>query len=34
MARGLGLERQDFAVVFDVLAWMSGRPPSGRAGES
>jgi 3-hydroxyisobutyrate dehydrogenase-like beta-hydroxyacid dehydrogenase len=32
MARGLGLERQDFAVVFDVLAWMSGRPPSARAG--
>jgi len=30
MARGLGLERHDFAVVFDVLAWMSGRPPAAR----
>jgi 3-hydroxyisobutyrate dehydrogenase-like beta-hydroxyacid dehydrogenase len=34
MARGLGLEQQDFAIVFDVLAWMSGRPPSARAGDT
>jgi 3-hydroxyisobutyrate dehydrogenase-like beta-hydroxyacid dehydrogenase len=31
MARGLGLAREDFAVVFDVLAWMSGQRPSARA---
>lgn len=28
MARGLGLGDYDFAVVFDVLAWLSGLPPS------
>ncbi|MBI4241026.1 MAG: NAD(P)-dependent oxidoreductase [Candidatus Rokubacteria bacterium] len=28
MARGLGLGDYDFAVVFDVLAWMSGLPGS------
>lgn len=28
MARGLGLGEYDFAVVFDVLAWMSGLPGS------
>jgi 3-hydroxyisobutyrate dehydrogenase-like beta-hydroxyacid dehydrogenase len=28
MARGLGLGRYDFGVVFDVVAWMSGVPPS------
>jgi 3-hydroxyisobutyrate dehydrogenase-like beta-hydroxyacid dehydrogenase len=30
-ARGLGLADQDFAVVFDVLAAMSGLPPSAKA---
>jgi len=29
-ARGLGLGRHDFAVVFDVLAGMSGLPPSAK----
>jgi 3-hydroxyisobutyrate dehydrogenase-like beta-hydroxyacid dehydrogenase len=31
-ARGSGLGRHDFAVVFDVLARMSGLPPSAKAG--
>lgn len=31
MARALGHEREDFAVVFDVLAWLGGRPASARA---
>ena len=30
-ARGLGLGEYDFAVVFDVLAAMSGMPPSKKA---
>jgi 3-hydroxyisobutyrate dehydrogenase-like beta-hydroxyacid dehydrogenase len=30
-ARGLGLAEHDFAVVFDVLATMSGLPPSAKA---
>jgi 3-hydroxyisobutyrate dehydrogenase-like beta-hydroxyacid dehydrogenase len=30
MARGLGLGGYDFGVVFDVLAWMSGAPPSAK----
>ena len=29
-ARGLGLGTYDFAVVFDVLATMSGLPPSAK----
>ncbi|HXG15867.1 MAG TPA: NAD(P)-dependent oxidoreductase [Calidithermus sp.] len=33
MARALGLERYDFGVVFDVLAWMSGAAPSTKPGE-
>lgn len=32
MARGLGLAEYDFAVVFDVLAWMSGLGPSPKTG--
>jgi hypothetical protein len=28
MARGLGLGAYDFSIVFDVLASMSGLPPS------
>ena len=31
MARGLGLGTHDFAVLFDVLASMAGRPPSAKA---
>jgi 3-hydroxyisobutyrate dehydrogenase-like beta-hydroxyacid dehydrogenase len=31
-ARGLGLADHDFAVVFDVLAAMSGLPPSAKPG--
>jgi len=31
-ARGLGLAHEDFAVVFDVLAEMSGLPPSAKPG--
>ena len=34
MARGLGLAEYDFAVVFDVLAWMSGLPGSQKPGGS
>lgn len=34
MARGLGHEREDFAVLFDVLAWLSERPAGGRAAGS
>jgi 4-hydroxybutyrate dehydrogenase/sulfolactaldehyde 3-reductase len=30
-ARGLGLADQDFAAVFDVLATLSGLPPSPKA---
>jgi 3-hydroxyisobutyrate dehydrogenase-like beta-hydroxyacid dehydrogenase len=30
MARGLGLGDYDFGVMFDVLAWMSGAPPSAK----
>jgi 3-hydroxyisobutyrate dehydrogenase-like beta-hydroxyacid dehydrogenase len=33
-AAGLGLAEQDFAVVFDVLARMSGAPPSPKLGAS
>jgi 3-hydroxyisobutyrate dehydrogenase-like beta-hydroxyacid dehydrogenase len=32
-ARGLGLGEYDFAVVFDVLARMSGLAPSAKAAE-
>ena len=31
-ARGLGLAAYDFAVVFDVVAALSGLPPSKKAG--
>lgn len=30
MARSLGLGQYDFGVVFDVLAWMAGAPPSAK----
>lgn len=33
-ARGLGLGAWDFAVVFDVLAWMSGLSPARKAGDA
>jgi 3-hydroxyisobutyrate dehydrogenase-like beta-hydroxyacid dehydrogenase len=32
MARGLGLGAYDFGVVFDVIAWMGGVPPSTKPG--